>query len=280
MSSRAVFFDRDDTLIEDPGYLNDPEAVRPLPGAPEAVRTLREAGYQIIVATNQSGLARGLIDEPTLERVHERMRQLFAEQGAAIDAIYYCPYLEGPEATVEQYRRPSDLRKPAPGMFLRAARERNIDLSASWAIGDSDRDTLAGLAAGCRTIQLVREGRPAPTARADYRAATLDEAVRIILAAPQRPASPPSLEGLERIAQPLQEIVQQLGTWDRRMAMADFTLSKLAGTVAQLFAAAAGFWALMGTIDPPPGVVISSRWFAAIFLQLLALTFFLLHRQR
>jgi D-glycero-D-manno-heptose 1,7-bisphosphate phosphatase len=183
MSKAAIFWDRDGTLIQDPGYLSDPEQVELLPGAVEAVRRLGEAGFENIIVTNQSGVARGLVDEPTVERIHERLRDKLAEGGAAIDAVYYCPYLDGDEALVEAYRRDSDLRKPQPGMLLKAAAERDIDLQASWSIGDSVRDAKAGRAAGCRTI-LLRSEEAKPSARragVDFTAGSLARAVDIVL---------------------------------------------------------------------------------------------------
>ncbi len=182
MPTKAVFLDRDDTLIRDPGYLRDPDAVQLMPGAAEAIARLRRAGYRIIVVTNQSGVARGLLDEATLDAIHDRLRRLLAERNAAIDGVYYCPYLDGPEAVIDRYRRDSDLRKPRPGMYLLAAREHDIDLAASWSIGDSARDTAAGRAAGCRTIELTADD---PVGRvdssADYRCRTLAEAADWIL---------------------------------------------------------------------------------------------------
>ena len=153
-------------MIDDPGYLRDPENVRLLDGVAEALSRLRDAGYPVIVVTNQSGIARGYLSEEELETIHKRMADLLRTRDAAVDAIYYCPYLNGPDAVVEEYRRASDLRKPGPGMFLLAAKERNIDLEASWMIGDSDRDMQAGRAAGCRTI-LIGEHSAAEQAEAD-----------------------------------------------------------------------------------------------------------------
>jgi D-glycero-D-manno-heptose 1,7-bisphosphate phosphatase len=149
---RAVFIDRDDTLLDDPGYLSDPAGVVLLPGAARAVARLRQAGWLVVLVTNQSGIARGLLDEPTLDRIHEELgRQLDAE-GTALDGIYYCPYLA--EAVVAAYRQDSPLRKPNPGMLLQAAEDLHIDLPASWMIGDSERDVQAGRRAGCRTIRV------------------------------------------------------------------------------------------------------------------------------
>ena len=119
MKSPAVFLDRDDTIIVDRGYLCDPEEVELIPGAAEAILRFSEAGYLIIIVSNQSGVARGILSEKDLKAVHARLTELLAEKGASLDGAYYCPYLDGAEATSKAYRRDSFLRKPKPGMLLR-----------------------------------------------------------------------------------------------------------------------------------------------------------------
>lgn len=176
----AVFVDRDNTLIDDPGYLRDPDNVRLLEGVAEALIRLRNAGYPVVVVTNQSGIARGYLSEEELGTIHKRMTDLLRAKRASVDAIYYCPYLNGPDAVVEAYRRASDLRKPKPGMFLLAAKELGIDLEASWMIGDSARDMQAGRAAGCRTI-LIGEHSAEEQAAADSVAPNFAEAVDLLL---------------------------------------------------------------------------------------------------
>ncbi len=157
----AVFLDRDNTLIEDPGYIDHPDKVRLLPGAAAAVRRLREAGYRVVVVSNQSGVARGLFSEAQLASIHARLGELLAGEGTRLDAIYYCPYLDGPDAVVERYRRTSELRKPSPGMLLQAAADLAIDLRRSWMVGDGQRDIEAGRRAGCRTV-LIESGGQRP----------------------------------------------------------------------------------------------------------------------
>ncbi len=186
-SRPAVFLDRDNTLIEDPDFLRDPKQVRLLPGAAGAVATLREAGFAIVVVTNQSGIARGYLTEDELANVHERLKDLLRSEGATLDAIYYCPYFDGPAAVVEKYRHDSDLRKPKPGMLLKAAEEHHLSLSASWMIGDSERDIEAGRAAGCRTI-LIGDHRANRHARAEFTAQDLAAATAIILDQCRKPA--------------------------------------------------------------------------------------------
>jgi D-glycero-D-manno-heptose 1,7-bisphosphate phosphatase len=152
MANAAVFLDRDGTLIEDPGYLNHPDQVALLDGAAEVLKELKQLGYKTVVVTNQSGVARGIVSEEMLGRIHERLGELLARKGAALDGVYYCPY--HPEGVIPKYRKDSDWRKPEPGMLLAAAKEMDIDLSQSWIIGDSQRDMEAGRNAGCRTILL------------------------------------------------------------------------------------------------------------------------------
>lgn len=156
MAEKAVFLDRDGTLIEDVGYLSDPEGLLIFDEAFEAVRSLREIGMKIVVVTNQSGIARGLFDEPTLDEIHDNLRAAFRHQGAPLDAIFHCPY--HPDAEVQRYRRHSSLRKPAPGMLRQAALTMEIDLARSFMIGDTLKDIVAGHRAGCLSI-LVRTGK-------------------------------------------------------------------------------------------------------------------------
>lgn len=182
MSSKAIFLDRDDTLIEDPGYINNPKQVKLLDGVPEALIKLKAMGYKLVVASNQSAVARGIVTEKVLDQIHDRLKHLLAEKGAFLDGIYYCPY--HPDGIVAKYRKESDCRKPKPGMLLAAADEMDIDLGQSWSIGNSARDVEAGLQAGCKTILIdtpshqkrLEPGRPAP----DYTGVNITEAVNII----------------------------------------------------------------------------------------------------
>jgi D,D-heptose 1,7-bisphosphate phosphatase len=160
MKKRAVFFDRDNTLIRNDGYLGDPGGVILMDGAAAAVARAHELGYFAVVVSNQSGVARGMFTEDNVRAVNERMDQLLlqADPRARIDRHEFCPF--HPEAIVERYRRESELRKPRPGMILQAAAALNLDLAASWIIGDAVRDVLAGKAAGCRAILLSPPGPP------------------------------------------------------------------------------------------------------------------------
>jgi D-glycero-D-manno-heptose 1,7-bisphosphate phosphatase len=142
---RAVFLDRDGTLMEEVNYCNDPATVLAIPGAGETLALLREQGWLTVIVTNQSGLAKGFITPAQYEAVNaELLRQL----GGGIDAIYFC---------ADHPDQPTERRKPQPGMLLEAALDLEIDLSGSWMIGDKPIDVECGRNAGCRTV-LVKTG--------------------------------------------------------------------------------------------------------------------------
>ncbi len=194
MSNRAVFLDRDGTIIEPYDYLTDLRQVQLMSAAPAAMRLLRDRGFLLVMITNQSAVARGMLTEKKLLEIHDHLKQLLAEKGAYLDQMYYCPY--HPEGAVERYRRDSELRKPAPGMLLLAARELDIDLAQSWVVGDDDRDIEAGRSAGCRTILLENRGSPLVrrgAAQPDFQAVNLKEAANLIVRYAEVPASPPRM---------------------------------------------------------------------------------------
>jgi heptosyltransferase-2 len=134
----AAFLDRDGTIIEDPGYLCDPEKIQFIPGAIDALRALQQAGYRLVLVTNQAGVARGLLTETDVRRVNERLVALLAEAKVHLDGIYYCPH--HPEYGPPEYRRDCDCRKPKPGMIHRAIRDLGLDPSRSVVIGDHTSD--------------------------------------------------------------------------------------------------------------------------------------------
>jgi D,D-heptose 1,7-bisphosphate phosphatase len=141
-------------------------------------------GYMLIVVSNQSAVARGVVSEKDLGEIHNRLKQLLTEKGAYLDQIYYCPY--HPDGVIPKYRKESDWRKPNPGMLLAAANEMDIDLSQSWSIGDSSRDVEAGLRADCKTILITRLsayktnfGGPTEP-KPNYKGVNMKEAVNII----------------------------------------------------------------------------------------------------
>ncbi len=150
---KAIFLDRDGTIIEEANYLADPDGVRLLDGAAKGIQMLKEAGYFIVVTTNQSGVARGYFSEETLQQVNERMREHLREEGTDIDALYYCPhYLDG---EVEAYRMACECRKPLPGMVHQARQDHDLDLYQSWVIGDKAADIQFGRAVDCRTVLVL-----------------------------------------------------------------------------------------------------------------------------
>ena len=171
--ARAVFFDRDGTLMEEVHYCGDPARVRVFPGVPEALRKLKQAGFRTFVVTNQSGIARGLITEAQYHAVQE---ELLRQIGAGlIDATYFCA--DPPEA-------PSPRRKPAPGMVLEAAADYDIDLAHSYFIGDKRADIECGQRAGTRTILVLTGYGAEQDSRPDFTARDVAEAVQIVLTGP------------------------------------------------------------------------------------------------
>jgi len=158
---RAVFLDRDGVIIEDIHLLTSPSQVRILDGVPEALSALAGAGFALIAVTNQTVVARGLATEDEVRRVHDEIdRRLHTAGGQPVDAYYVCPH--HPAATRPEYRLDCECRKPRPGLLLRAARERGIDLAASYMIGDRVTDVIAGIRAGCTTILLETGAHAAP----------------------------------------------------------------------------------------------------------------------
>jgi D-glycero-D-manno-heptose 1,7-bisphosphate phosphatase len=187
MKRRAIFFDRDNTLIQCDGYLGDCAKVVLVDGAADAIARARKLGFAAVVISNQSGVARGYFTEETVHAVNARMDELLVEQNpqAIIDRHEFCPY--HPQATVETYRQDSPLRKPAPGMILEAAEKLALDLPNSWVIGDAPRDIEAGRAAGCRTILFTDSNLAASSAASepakaepDYVVSSLREALDYI----------------------------------------------------------------------------------------------------
>jgi D-glycero-D-manno-heptose 1,7-bisphosphate phosphatase len=147
MSEPCAFFDRDGTLNLDAGYTHRPEDLAWTPQAREAVRALNDAGWRVVVCTNQSGVARGYFDEAAVEAFHAAMQASLAEVGARIDAFYSCPFHE--DGTVERYRvadHPD--RKPNPGMLRRAMADLDLDPARAFMVGDRDADLEAAAAAG------------------------------------------------------------------------------------------------------------------------------------
>ena len=319
MSDKAIFLDRDGTLIEDPGYLNDPEQVKLLEGAAEALVELRAMGYKLIVVSNQSAVARGLVTEKVLGEIHNRLNQLLAAKHAHLDRIYYCPY--HPDGVVPRYRKDSDLRKPNPGMLVTAADEMDINLSDSWLIGNSSSDIEAGLRAGCKTILINRSldykqsqpNQPGP----DYKGVNIKEAVNIIKkhhrrrprpenppqapAAPQRQSQvqveqviqqPEPQEGRtnsvvehrihgDKSQQLLGDILNQLKKAQREDMFDDFSIMKLMANTVQVIVLLCLVVSIWFLLSPArrDSSVLISLGFAMV-LQLMSLTFYIMQRQK
>jgi D-glycero-D-manno-heptose 1,7-bisphosphate phosphatase len=150
MRNRAIFIDKDGTLIQDVPYNVDPAMIQLLPGVKETLAQLKRDRFLLILVSNQSGVARGFFDEAALDRVVTQITHLL--EGVQLDGFYFCPH--HPEGKIEKYAINCLCRKPEPGMLLSAAAEYGIDLGKSWMIGDILNDIEAGKRAGCKTILL------------------------------------------------------------------------------------------------------------------------------
>ena len=156
----AVFLDRDGTLIEECGYLDRLDLIAPFPYTSGALRRLRDAGYALVLVTNQAGVARGFFDEAFVRQSHRHLAALLAADGVTLDGYYYCPH--HPDGTVPEYRRTCRCRKPGPGMVEQAVEELGLDVARSFVVGDKWLDVELARNAGARGI-LVRTGYGAGT---------------------------------------------------------------------------------------------------------------------
>lgn len=153
---KAVFLDRDGTIIEEKNYLRDPEQVVLISGAAKAISLLSQQGFFIVMVSNQSGVARGYFSEEDVIRVNRHVQELLLAQGATIDAMYYCPHhLDG---IIPEYRIDCACRKPKPGMGIRASQEYALDLSKSVMIGDKKVDVEFAYNCGMKNGYLVETG--------------------------------------------------------------------------------------------------------------------------
>jgi D-sedoheptulose 7-phosphate isomerase len=175
--NKAVFLDRDGTLIVNRHYGSDPDGIELFDDVVEGLLELRAAGYKLVLVSNQSGVARGYFDEAAVARMHDRLQRMLNQHGAALDGMEYCPH--HPEGDTSPYAMECVCRKPAPGMLHRAARKHGVDLSASWMVGDIEADVEAGRRAGARTVLVGPEAAQPPP---DHRAEDFAAAVRHILA--------------------------------------------------------------------------------------------------
>jgi histidinol-phosphate phosphatase family protein len=181
----AVFLDKDGTLIEDVPYNVDPTLIRLTAGAVDGLRALHDAGYLLIVVSNQSGIARGYFEERALGAVEARLCTLLDAAGVPLAGLYYCPH--HPDGSVAPFAVECACRKPAPGLLSRAARDHGVDLGRSWMIGDILHDIEAGRRAGCRTILLdvghETEWDITPDRSPHYVARDLREAASLVVGA-------------------------------------------------------------------------------------------------
>lgn len=291
MKQPAIFFDRDNTLIVNDGHLSDPAKVRLIDGAANAVARARELGFRVVTISNQSGVARGLFGEEAVIAIDEKMDQLLVAQNpkAKIDRHEFCPF--HPEAVVERYRKDSDLRKPKPGMILRAAEALELDLSASWVVGDAPRDIEAGHAAGCRAILITNpllSASPAALATSliepEETVSTLTEAMEAIeaLAGAESlhqhsvQANRPAATNAELVR--VEHLVQQLLDQVRRRNehVPEFSLGKMLAGVTQILAIAMAVASYFYRPVSEPLMPI----LAAIFLQALTVSLLLMGREK
>lgn len=300
MKRPAVFFDRDNTLIANDGYLGDPAGVKVIPGAADAVARARSLGYAVVVISNQSGVARGMFDEKAVEAVNARLDALLVAEnpGAVIDRHEFCPY--HPDGTVPQYAHESERRKPRPGMILEAARAMALDLSRSWLVGDAARDIEAGKAAGVRTILYHDPSLPASPAaadndkaRPDFVVSSLGEAIDVIannappvdqddtvpppskLAIPLATSPQPlTSHDLKPIQHTLEQILREIRA-PHEHAHTDFSVPKLLAGIVQVLALAAAFFAYLYRDKP----TVTAILMCAVFLQMLTLTLMLMGRK-
>jgi D-glycero-D-manno-heptose 1,7-bisphosphate phosphatase len=170
MSRRAVFFDRDGTLMEEAHYCGDPRQVQVYAGIPAALRSLKEAGFRTFIVTNQSGIGRGLISEADYRAVQAELISQIGE--GLIDASYFCPDAPGTAST---------RRKPEPGMLLEAAAEFDIDLARSYTIGDKAADVECGRHAGTKTILVLTGYGADQDCMPDFRVRDAVEAIQTVL---------------------------------------------------------------------------------------------------
>lgn len=171
--NRAIFMDRDGVINEKaaPGaYITKVEELRILPGAAAGMAILRNAGFRLVVATNQRCIAKGLLTPDGLDILHEKLGETLRSEGVELDGIYYCPH----------EKESCGCRKPAPGMLLEAANDLHLDLASSWMIGDHNSDIAAGRSAGCRTVRLSNPDEKADGS-AEVEVATLLDAARQIV---------------------------------------------------------------------------------------------------
>ncbi len=296
MKRKAIFFDRDNTLIVSDGYLGDPSKVVLVDGAAATIARARRLGFITATFSNQSGVARGMFDEEDVRAVNARMDEMLRSENreALLERHDFCPF--HPQAPVEQYRRDSELRKPMPGMLMNAAKALDIDLSQSWVIGDAPRDIEAGQAAGCRTILFRDPALPASPASKDRQRVMPEATVKSLLEAidyieknPDPPAAKSAGNESDSVAKPdsispadvsrsetlLSEILREL-RHAREQPHVDFSVSKLLAGIAQVVSLAAAFIAYLNRNEDNYVAIL----LVAIWLQVLTATLLVMGRSK
>lgn len=180
-TSKAAFIDRDGVINEERNYVHRISDFVLLPGVVEGLKLLRNAGYRLIVVTNQAGIARGYYAQDEMDRLHDHMRELLAEHGVSLDAIYFCPH--HPQGSIEHLAIECDCRKPSPGMLQQAAKDFDLNLATSVLIGDKLSDVRAGKCAGVGRTVIVESGHNVERIarlEADVVAADLLAAARVL----------------------------------------------------------------------------------------------------
>ena len=294
MKRPAIFFDRDNTLIANDGFLGDAEKVMLIDGAANAVARARSLGFATVVISNQSGVARGLFGEEDVHEVNTRLDELLkaANPAAVIDRHEFCPY--HPDAIVEQYKQDSSLRKPKPGMILAAAQRLALDLERSWVIGDAPRDIEAGKAAGCRTILIHQPDLPASPAASEKLSSqpeqivsNLGEAMDFIekqndaetaaAAAPEAPPPAPQQPPMTRLEHMTEQILFELRKAREHGDYPDFAVSKLLAGIVQVLALAVVFLSYLYRDDPN---TLTGLLLFAIFMQTLTIALLVMGKQK
>lgn len=214
MKSRAIFLDRDGTLVYPIHYPTRPEQLQLYANLGPALQVLQEMGFLLVVVTNQSGLARGYFAEADLEQMHLHLRAEFVRMNVALSGIYACPH--HPDGSVPELAIECECRKPRPGLLLRAAEDLHIDLANSWLVGDILDDVEAGKLAGCRSIlvDLGTEAAPeSPVRQPDFVARDTLHALRIISAVEQIHSAIELYASASAQAQPPVELFYQPRAW-------------------------------------------------------------------
>lgn len=185
--TKAAFLDKDGTLMEDIPYNSDPQKFVFTPGVVKGLRLLSQAGFRLVVISNQSGVARGFFPKESLGPMETKLRQMFQSEGLDLEGVYWCPH--HPDGNHPEWGVGCDCRKPAPGMLQQAASELNIDLASSWMIGDRDSDIGAAHNAGCHGALLANPTQGPLDPKPDLVASNFCELATGIVTLSQAPAN-------------------------------------------------------------------------------------------